>query len=447
MASIMTPLGYQYNSCGYCKSDDGSPNYYGHSPRTVKPLHYQALADKGPGRLTTSPTCDTHAALTILYGTQIASFVISPAELSRLDSSQFKPTRNQRRVCNRFTSWIVGDDYPGKAAKLCPKSREEKRDRKNNFDVHRRIHEADYDNIPKPINPSTGKSIEPSHKLEVSLEPDQYTEEKYALFAHYQKVVHKEPPSRISKRGFKGFLCSGMAQTVYDDDGKERKIGSYHQCYRIDGRLVAMGVLDLMPHCVSSVYLMYHQDFNDWEFGKLSALREIAMATEKGYRYYYMGYYIHSCTKMKYKRDFYPTYVLDPESYEWNLFDQDLLTRMNTRKYVSISRERRLGIGAGDAEPEEVDGSHKAGAGLFASNMPGIAQPEEIKEKVAGRDVQIMYEKCVINLKNMQWDLEEMRGPNKSLGVIAEFIACIGIENVKDWILALSYMGDEEEEG
>ena len=78
---------------------------------------------------------------------------------------------------------------------------------------------------------------------------------------------------------------------------------------------------------------------------------------------------------MKYKRDFYPTYVLgkrnplraciriclltvplDPESYEWNLFDQDLLTRMNTRKYVSISRERRLGIGAGDAEPEEVDG-------------------------------------------------------------------------------------------
>ena len=107
--------------------------------------------------------------------------------------------------------------------------------------------------------------------------------------------------------------------------------------------------------------------------------------------------------------------------------------------------------------------------------MPGIAQPEEIKEKVAGRDVQIMYEKCVINLKvstsllhpvrriphsdsslsiltldmnqNMQWDLEEMRGPNKSLGVIAEFIACIGIENVKDWILALSYMGDEEEEG
>ncbi len=38
--------------------------------------------------------------------------------------------------------------------------------------------------------------------------------------------------------------------------GKEKWIGSYHQCYRLDGKLVAMGVLDLLPTCVSSVYLM-----------------------------------------------------------------------------------------------------------------------------------------------------------------------------------------------
>ena len=28
-------------------------------------------------------------------------------------------------------------------------------------------------------------------------------------------------------------------------------------CYRLDGRLIAMGVLDLLPHGVSSVYLLY----------------------------------------------------------------------------------------------------------------------------------------------------------------------------------------------
>jgi arginine-tRNA-protein transferase len=34
------------------------------------------------------------------------------------------------------------------------------------------------------------------------------------------------------------------------------KLGSYHQCYRLDGKLVAVAVLDLLPHAVSSVYLL-----------------------------------------------------------------------------------------------------------------------------------------------------------------------------------------------
>lgn len=33
----------------------------------------------------------------------------------------------------------------------------------------------------------------------------------------------------------------------------------------------------------------YHEDVDEWNFGKLSALREIALAVENGYRYYYMG--------------------------------------------------------------------------------------------------------------------------------------------------------------
>lgn len=33
----------------------------------------------------------------------------------------------------------------------------------------------------------------------------------------------------------------------------------------------------------------YHQDVKEWYFGKLSAVREIALAIEGGYKYYYMG--------------------------------------------------------------------------------------------------------------------------------------------------------------
>ena len=47
-----------------------------------------------------------------------------------------------------------------------------------------------------------------------------------------------------------------MKQSFRSQNGQEQKLGSYHQCYRLDGRLVAMGVLDLLPTSVSSVYLM-----------------------------------------------------------------------------------------------------------------------------------------------------------------------------------------------
>jgi hypothetical protein len=33
----------------------------------------------------------------------------------------------------------------------------------------------------------------------------------------------------------------------------------------------------------------YDPDYEHWEFGKLSAMREIALAIEDGYKYYYMG--------------------------------------------------------------------------------------------------------------------------------------------------------------
>ena len=79
---------------------------------------------------------------------------------------------------------------------------------------------------------------------------------RYALFRNYQMNVHKERPDEISKPSFRRFLCSGLGQTVRTKEGKQQKLGSYHQCYRLDGRLVAFGVLDLLPNVVSSVYLV-----------------------------------------------------------------------------------------------------------------------------------------------------------------------------------------------
>jgi arginine-tRNA-protein transferase len=228
----------------------------------------------------------------------------------------------------------------------------------------------------------------------VTLEPAGFTLEKYELFKNYQQNVHKEKPSEISQSGFKRFLCeSPLKQTSRQVNGKEQLLGSYHQCYRYDGRLVAMGILDLLPHCVSGVYLLYHSDFEQWQFGKLSALREAALALEGGYQYYYMGYYIHSCVKMKYKGDYKPQYVLDPETYEWHPLDEELRGLLDKKAYVSMAREcRRKSQGHTTEEDDlsdypiptaaEAGKATKKGMSLFSLKIPGVMTVEEIEEQL-----------------------------------------------------------------
>ena len=46
--------------------------------------------------------------------------------------------------------------------------------------------------------------------------------------------------------------------------------GSYHQLYRLDGRLVAMSVIDVLPSCVSSVYFMWEKEYERFSLGKVS---------------------------------------------------------------------------------------------------------------------------------------------------------------------------------
>ena len=128
---------------------------------------------------------------------------------------------------------------------------------------------------------------------------------RYGVFLKYQTQIHQDPASRWEQSAFKRFLCKGIDRKILKVRGKTLQLGSYHQCYRLDGKLVAVGVLDLLPHAVSSVYLLYvfpsplwkilgsyfsyDPEYQHWDFGKLSALREAAMALEMGYDYYYMG--------------------------------------------------------------------------------------------------------------------------------------------------------------
>ncbi|XP_059215215.1 arginyl-tRNA--protein transferase 1 isoform X3 [Centropristis striata] len=146
---------------------------------------------------------------------------------------------------------------------------------------------------------------------------------------------------------FRRFLCDSPLEAEHSPDGPEVGYGSFHQQYWLDGRIVAVGVLDILPTCVSSVYLYYHPDFASLSLGSYSALREIAFTRQLQKQspklsYYYLGFYIHSCPKMRYKGQYRPSDLLCPETYAWVPIEQCLPHLENTR-YARFNQDPDAG--------------------------------------------------------------------------------------------------------
>ncbi|XP_036402619.1 arginyl-tRNA--protein transferase 1 isoform X2 [Megalops cyprinoides] len=165
----------------------------------------------------------------------------------------------------------------------------------------------------------------------------------YQVYKLYQIAIHKDPPDKPSESQFRRFLCDSPLEAETAPDGPDSGYGSFHQQYWLDGRIVAVGVIDILPTCVSSVYLYYHPDFASLSLGSYSALREIAFTRQLQKQspklcYYYLGFYIHSCPKMRYKGQYRPSDLLCPETYTWVSIER-CLPRLESAAYARFNQD------------------------------------------------------------------------------------------------------------
>jgi len=147
-------------------------------------------------------------------------------------------------------------------------------------------------------------------------------EESLSVYQKYQVSIHGDTIDKCDARNFKRFLCNNPLK----QDGV---YGAYHRQYILNGKIIAVGVIDILPYCVSSVYLYYDPDYSFLSLGTYTSLSEIAFVRylQKRYRdmkYYYLGFYIHSCPKMRYKGEFSPSFLCCPESFTWQPINQCL---------------------------------------------------------------------------------------------------------------------------
>ncbi len=191
-----------------------------------------------------------------------------------------------------------------------------------------------------------------SHKLEIKLiqssppssEFKATFSTSYQLFKKYQMAVHQEKEEDCDEKGFRRFLCDSPLTPGAGPSGWPCGYGSYHQHYLIDGKLVAVGVIDILPNCLSSVYVYYDVEYNFLSLGVYSALQEITMTRSlyvkdpDRFKYYYMGYYVHSCPKMRYKGEYTPSFLLCPKSYRFVPIET-CLPKIEASKYSRLCDE------------------------------------------------------------------------------------------------------------
>ncbi|KAF3480523.1 arginine-tRNA-protein transferase [Arthroderma uncinatum] len=399
--SYFSPMGYQRNTCGYCKRTDGSASYYA-SSTSVRVEEYEELMNRGWRR-----------SGSLYYKPNLARSCC-PHYTMRLNPKEYKPRRDQKKALNHWNSYVLGAS--------------EKNHHNQTFDLSQRVHEMEYANLSRPINPKTKTTIEPAHKFEVNIESDSFSVAKYNLFLRYQTTVHKEHESRWKHSDFKRFLCTGIKQkTVKEsfksDDGPvtiERKLGSYHQCYRLDGALIAVAVLDLLPHSVSSVYIFYDPDYEKFELGKLSAMREIALTDEMRYQHYYM----------------------DPESLAWGPLDGEYSPKLDKRRYVSLAHDRKVASSTAPDQPSDTvaistvkrdmpdkyaDIPNEESMSLFDLHMPGVLTLEELRTQVDLDHWHLLIRGMLVEMTDLVgWETSSMTNPQAIKGIVAELAAALG---------------------
>ncbi len=148
-------------------------------------------------------------------------------------------------------------------------------------------------------------------------------EVEFELFKKYQTIHHDD--TDVSLKSFKRFLCDSPLVPVSHDECPSAPTcgyGSFHQQYWLRDRLIAVSVVDVLPKCLSSKYFFWDPSMAKLSLGTLASLLEIEWVKNEAsnapeFRYYYLGYYLHDCHRMKYKASFAPSELLCPLSYRW----------------------------------------------------------------------------------------------------------------------------------
>jgi len=362
-----------------------------------------------------------------------------PAFTIRLDVAKFVPSKTQKKVVKKWCAYLDGHlDDDGN--KIKDETDEEEDDGKKKTNA---LGKQGKDTVNAMGSDTEKKKTKPPvpREFEIKESRASFDKTEFLLWKKYQASVHGDDETSLTENAYRRFLVDtplkptkhavaceldghekgwiawdgypdclragtgGDASTGGDDEEKHEEtvspapplgFGSFHHQYLVDGRLVAVGVVDVLPKCLSSKYFFYDPKFKWASLGKLSALREIewvkraAAATASSttphttasqnqsqqmqLKYLYLGYYIHDCPKMRYKAEYVPSELKCPVTGLWTTLTSDVGARIKHATFAPLrdandpdvlaviaARRRRDDAGDREKEKEKVTTKNRTG--------------------------------------------------------------------------------------
>jgi arginyl-tRNA--protein-N-Asp/Glu arginylyltransferase len=143
------------------------------------------------------------------------------------------------------------------------------------------------------------------------------TAEKFELYRRYVSEWH----GRTAEA--QGELGTDEGWETFESFLYDSPVDTLEFCYRDPGgRLLAVGICDLCPQSLSSVYFYFDPGETRRGVGTFGAMYEIDFARSQGVPHYYLGYWVLGCSAMEYKSSFRPCEVLGTDGL-WRVQNPD----------------------------------------------------------------------------------------------------------------------------
>ena len=181
----------------------------------------------------------------------------------------------------------------------------------------------------------------PKDRLTIETLPTHFNSEAFDLYNSYHVAKHDKPMKSMFSYAEHVVNSPLQHQTV---DGVE--YGTFHQLYRLDGKLVAIGIIDVVPKGVVSIYMWYDvsKAISKYSFGVYSALKEIELVCSYNQRspnmqYYYLQGWNKLNKKLEYKSNYTPCHFYCPTIVgEWVEGEKEV--ERSQEAYIQRKRER-----------------------------------------------------------------------------------------------------------